>query len=712
MARITRIRTNSNMWLENALDALSAGYRPIPIKSNSKEPIIPWKEYQKHPPDKNDVEKWWKEYPNANLAIITGSASGVIVIDIDTGHDPWPPDGCSLPECCVIKTPRGGFHFYYTHIEGIRNSAGRLAKGIDVRGDGGYALIPPSIINGKSYELIKGSLDKSNFKDPPSWLIKALMTEVSRNTTSMVVSRIPEGQRNITLASLAGTMRRRGASEESILAALHKENTAKCNPPLPDTEVANIAKSIAKYEPEIPEIPKQGLTDTWNAIKFDEEYGELLHYVPAIKSWLFWDGTRWNIDKKLHVNKLMQDFVRGLWGKTGYIPESSDREKWIRHVKYTQSRKGIDALINLARSQGRIPLEYEDFDNDVHILNTESGIIKLNESTLEIDPLDHRPDNLITKICPIKYDPSATSNVWMKFLEKATCGDKVLEEFIQRCAGYCLVGKNPEEKFFFIWGPTASGKSTFIEAIKAAMGNYAVTINASVFLSQRSSGGPQPEVIKIKGARIVIASETEPGKKFNTDLIKGISGRDTIGARNLYCKPIEFKFGGKLWVVSNFAPKVHVEDEAFMRRIIVIPFNNSIPEEHRNPKIKTVLTNPRQSGPAILNWMIQGHFDYLDKGGLVIPDIVRKSLKDYKDEVNPITDFVKERCELDPGNHDFGTATGELYDAYVEYSKDLNNRYKVSKNRFGRCLRELGLESDRRSVDGARARTWIGIKLR
>jgi DNA primase catalytic core len=469
-------------------------------------------------------------------------------------------------------------------------------------------------------------------------------------------------------------------------------------------------KAISRHEPEAPQIPDLGLSDSWNATIFVNTSGTKLHYVPANNSWLYWNGRYWEIDKILFVEKLALNFAQALWGKVGYIADSKDRDKWARHVKYTQSRRGIESLIKLARLVGSVSIALEEFDVDTRSLNTESGVIYFEPSTIDFHIKEHNPDILITNICPVIHDPEARSDLWEHFLRDATNNDKELELFIQRCAGYSLVGENPEEIFFFIWGADASGKSTFIEATKATMGDYAVSIDASAFLSQRSSGGPQPEVIKIKGKRIVIASETEPGKKFNTELIKSLSGRDTIGARDLYSKPIEFKFGGKLWVVSNFAPKVPVEDRAFMRRIIDIPFNNSLSEDKRDPDVKKILTDSDISGAAILNWLIEGYLNYLDIG-LAIPDVVRESIKEYKDEINPITDFIAECCELDPGNKELQVASSELYEAYTEYCQKNNNKYSINKNRFGRCLRECGLEPARSSIKGTRVRSWVGIKL-
>jgi putative DNA primase/helicase len=699
-----------NPKLDAALQVLSLGFVPIPIKENEKHPpLVPWKKYQKEKPSVGEVKAWWQQWPDANIAIVTGEASGVDVIDIDIGHEPWPLEGCSLPTGCVVSTPRGGQHCYIKHVEGVGNSTSRLAKGVDVRGDGGYVLIPPSTVSGRSYHFQSGSLATARQTISPAWLHEELTRKESQRKATADSSRISEGMRNDALTRLAGAMRRKGMSKEAMLAALLEENRQRCDPPLPEVEVERIVESIGKKEPTIDAPAETELSDSWNARHFVEEHGDHLRYCPALRAWFFWNGMFWERDNRLRVEKMAQEFVRKQYSMIADIPDSTERKKVLNHIRNSESKRGIESMIHLARSLGKVTVGAEELDRNDELLNTRSGVLELTPADPRLEPRAHSQDDLITKMCPVEYDPSAESELWDRFLESATQGDKELLLFLQRCAGYCLLGKNPEEKFFFVYGPTASGKSTFIEAIKATLGDYAIAINASVFLQQRNSGGAQPEVVKIKGARIVIASETEPNKKFNADLIKGMSGRDTIGCRDLYSKPIEFSFGGKLWLVSNFAPAVAVDDEAFMRRIIVIPFKHERPEEERNPNFKTVLTDPKQSGAAILRWMIEGYCNYLDIG-LAIPEVVLEANRGYKEEINPVTDFFADSCTIDRGNPEYVETTVDLYRAYTEWANKSGSR-PVSKKYFGGCLKEMGLENDRCSINGKRARTWIGIKL-
>jgi putative DNA primase/helicase len=416
------------------------------------------------------------------------------------------------------------------------------------------------------------------------------------------------------------------------------------------------------------------------------------------------------MDKTLQVETLTQKFIREQYAKAGEIEDNEKRLKWMKHVMKWESRRGIESTIHLARSLDRVPVRLEELDGNDMVLNTQSCTIDFDQEEIEVLQRNHSPADLVTKICPTVYDPSARSLLWDDFLTTATHGDKELELFLQRSAGYCLVGTNPEEKFFFIYGPTASGKSTFIEAIKAALGDYAVSINAATFVEQRYSGGAQPEVVKIKAARIVIASETEPGKKFNADLIKALAGRDTIACRDLWSKPIQFKFGGKLWLISNFAPDVSIEDEAFFRRLLVIAFDNKIPEADRKPEVKTILTDPKISGAAILNWMVEGYLNYRDIG-LAIPNSVLDSTRKYKEEINPIKDFIEDCCLIEPGNSQLTIASATLFEAYTNWATTNKIKYPMKKRKFGACLRGYGLQPERCAVDGKRVRTWTGIKL-
>jgi len=701
-------KSESNPMLQAALELLVMGFRPIPIAENSKKPLISWKEFQKKPPSENQLVRWWRKWPNANLAVLTGTASGVDAVDLDVGHEPWPPEGYELPKGCVVRTPRGGYHYFYRHTPGVQSSAGRLAKGVDIRGDGGYVLVVPSVVNGKGYEIESGSLAEAHQTVAPDWLRDALLG--TKGKSAAIPRMIPDGQRNDELTRIAGSMRRRGMNEEAMLAALLEVNVRRCQPPLPEDEVCAIARSIGKKPPGNVLEMKPQYTDAWHARRFVEEHGKHLRYCAALKTWYFWNGRYWEKDTKLHIERLAQEFILRQYAKACEIADKDEREDWIKHVRTWEHKRSIEAMIQLSRSLGRVAVKPEALDSNDFLLNTLSGTLVFAEEGTKVTLKAHNPEDMMTKMCPVEYDKSASNPLWQEFLETATQGDRELELFIQRCIGYSLVGSNPEEQFFFVFGPAASGKTTFLEAVKTVLGDCAVTINASMFLEQRYSGGAQPEVVKIRGARIVAASETEPGQKFNSDLMKGLSGGDTIGARDLYAKPIEFRFNGKLWLVSNHAPLAPVGDEAFLRRMTIIPFRNQIPKGKRKPSIKKALTNPKVSGPAILNWMIEGFLNY-QRIGLMPPKPVDDSIENYKAEINPLTDWAIERCTVDRENPEMFETAASLYGDYKRWADENNVRHPMTSNSFGRCLTAMGLQNDVRSIRGTKARVWGGIKL-
>lgn len=205
--------------------------------------------------DEPSIRQWWAEYPDANIAIATGAVSGIVVIDIDEGHGgvtSWENLESrygDIPDASYIATGGGGYHIYLSHPgRPVRNSAARIGMGIDVRGDGGYVIAPPSIhITGTRYEGVINSAP-----DIPPWLLKVIATPTIRgimHTATTLPEGLVEGERNTRLMSLAGTMRRVGMDREEIIHALLYINQRRGTPPLKDEEVRRIAHSVNRYPP-------------------------------------------------------------------------------------------------------------------------------------------------------------------------------------------------------------------------------------------------------------------------------------------------------------------------------------------------------------------------------------------------------------------------------------------------------------------------------
>jgi replicative DNA helicase len=263
--------------LEAARQYGELGYPVFPCAPGTKAPLT------KHgnrdaTTVRSQIDEWWAQRPNANIGLAT---QGLIVIDVDSGSTWLSEDKDRADELAAAPlslTANGGQQYVFrqpaeTHW---RNTAGRLADRVDTRGDGGYIVVPPSILQGgRRYRWDEGrELDQpyDQLPEPPHWLCReldALATETrlnSRNETprspstsptvarvatgSTVANAIPSGQRNATLARLAGTMRRVGMSRSEILAALERANSERCSPPLNPPEVDRVADSVARYEPD------------------------------------------------------------------------------------------------------------------------------------------------------------------------------------------------------------------------------------------------------------------------------------------------------------------------------------------------------------------------------------------------------------------------------------------------------------------------------
>jgi hypothetical protein len=204
--------------------------------------------------DEPRIQEWWSQWPGANVGIVTGAKSGLVVVDIDprNGGDDSFADlertYGSLPKTIQSLTGGGGQHYFFQHPGGSIKSR-PIAEGIDAKADGGYVVAPPSNhLSGRTYEWEGSSHpDDMPLAHLPPWLLALLTKDYAEKSASPTPAKIPEGTRNTTLTSLAGTMRRKGMTPEAIEAALFQENAQRCNPPLSEHEVQSIAASIAQY---------------------------------------------------------------------------------------------------------------------------------------------------------------------------------------------------------------------------------------------------------------------------------------------------------------------------------------------------------------------------------------------------------------------------------------------------------------------------------
>jgi putative DNA primase/helicase len=468
-----------------------------------------------------------------------------------------------------------------------------------------------------------------------------------------------------------------------------------------DAEKETAESSTVPTRPDV--TSGLNLTDMGNAERLVAMSGGDIRYCHNWDKWITWDNSRWIRDEAGTVERLAKRAARSIYAEASNEPDDSHRKEIARHAVRSESDQRIRAMVNLAKSEPSVPVSPQQFDRDPWLFKVLNGEIDLKTGLL----LPHSRDNLITKLAPVIYDPAATSELWERFLNDATNGNKELQAFLQRAVGYALTGDTREEVLFFVHGPAAAGKSTFLEAIKAIMGDYAATANFDTFLWRRDIGSARNDIARLATARLVSSIEVDEGKKLAEGVVKAITGRDTITARFLYREEFEFNPSFKLFLAANHAPKVSDDDDAMWRRILRIPFEHVVPKEQRDPTLKATLRDTAISGSAILNWAIAGCLEW-QQIGLGVPPVVEQATEAYRQDMDPLAGFFDECCLFSANRW---TPASDIRKAYQEWAKSNGERDGMPTKEFADRLRRKGCEQAHGRSNGRVLRGWKGIEL-
>ena len=435
------------------------------------------------------------------------------------------------------------------------------------------------------------------------------------------------------------------------------------------------------------------LTDLGNARRLVHRHGRNLRYCWLWRKWLVWDGKRWVKDDTGEVYRLAKETVSSIYQEAAAAPNDETRKELGKHATRSEAGARIKEMVDLARSD--VPVMPDELDASPDLLNTESGTIDLRTGELR----EHRREDLITKIAPTTYRPDAAAPTWEAFLERVLPGED-LRAFVQRAVGYSATGDTSEQCMFINHGGGANGKSTFQEAIAAALGDYAMRAPTEMLLAKRSDGVPN-DVARLKGARFVSASETEEGRRLAESRIKDLTGQDTITARFMKAEWFDFAPTHKLWLSTNHKPEIRGTDAAIWRRIRLVPWAVTIPPAEQDKKLPIAL---RHELAGILAWVVRGCLQWR-REGLQAPDEVRKATGEYRAEMDVLAGFLVECCELDTGHWEYAK---DLYECYKRWC-DENGERPEPQRKFGGRLGERGFQRDRGGSRGAGI--WRGVRL-
>lgn len=591
-------------YADSAQNLLANGYFPIPISPGSKAPIglTTWTT------DGPDIIPAWVRSRGGH-GVGVRSGNGLLVVDVDTTN----PDLTSqvLGLVCGglfglsplrIGRKGGGVLFRCPEIAGGETWEHQAdqAQMVELRGTGQqlvlYGIHPDT---GKPYRWFGGHPLTVPFNDLPSVRlseVRGLLTglgfrpKMKDGERFRLPAKVDAGGRHDALVRHGAQLVAQNCSE-ALVNVLLDRNRTHCVPPLPADEVIAIAEWCLSKDRNISTELDAG-EDFARAFGSDHKFGRGV--------WWHWTGNRLERDADGAIDRAVKGYVRALEHKARAIHEAETKQAVFKRARSFQTAGKIAAIGRLAQSEPGCVVHPAKFDADPMVLNVANGLLDLRTGLLRYA---QRTD-LVTKLAPVTFDPSATCPTWERFLSETFADALDVVGFLQRALGYSLTGLVSEQSLFILWGAGRNGKSVLLEVVKSMLGDgeYALTAAPSVLLEQKGSSIPN-DLAALAGARFVTASETERNQKFAASRMKSLTGDEAVTARFLNKEFFTFIPQLKLWLATNGLPQFDGADFAMVRRLRVIRFNNVVPESRVNPGLKGQLLAEL---PGILNWCLAG----------------------------------------------------------------------------------------------------------
>lgn len=438
-------------------------------------------------------------------------------------------------------------------------------------------------------------------------------------------------------------------------------------------------------------------TDAGNALRFAESYADRLKFDHRRESWVVWRQHWWEYDATGEAMENAKQIAHGRFINAARIEDLGDRKEEATWAIASHSRPRLEAMLALSRSDRRMASKGDDWDADAWSLGVANGIVDLRLGMLR----QGKPDDGMTMHTSVEFDPKAKCPRWEKFIEEVFGPDEDLRKFIKKALGYSLTGITSEQVWFLCWGEGSNGKSTLLRVMEHILGDYHYTVGFQTFERQQNQQIPS-DVAKMVGKRFIAALETTESAKLNEGRIKALTGQDKMSARHLYGEFFEFVPVAKLWLAANHRPVVYDDSHAFWRRVRLIPFLRRFEGASADRNLEGQL---KAEAPGILRWLVEGCLEWQEQG-LEPPAVVNAITQEYRDESDPIADFLEQSCDLGPT---FEVRASELWKAYADWADERKIDHKErlkSKTFYGKVH---GKFNRRKNAIG---RSYIGLKLK
>jgi putative DNA primase/helicase len=389
----------------------------------------------------------------------------------------------------------------------------------------------------------------------------------------------------------------------------------------PEDALRHVGATLDTVEPAAPEG-----SDIALAANFSAKHAGQLLYVAGWGHWLRWDGCRWAKDDTLAVFDLARAICRD-------AARDAARDKSERATRLA-SAATVAAVERLARSDRRHARAADAFDSDPWVLNTPAGVMDLRSGTMR----PHNKGEMVTKVTAVA--PFGDCPRWRAFVLEIVQGNTALAAYIQRWAGYMLTGETREHAFLCIIGPGGNGKTLLVNILSFVLGDYAATAPIETFMTTPGDRHPT-DLAGLRGARLVVAQETEAGRTLAEAKIKTLTGGDPVAARFMRGDFFTYRPNFKLVMVGNHRPVIRNPDDALRRRLHLLPL--TFKPEKPDGRLLDVL---KAEAAGILQWAVDGCRAWQAEG-LGMPHAVAAATQEYFADQDLLAQWMAERCKVD-----------------------------------------------------------------
>ena len=444
-----------------------------------------------------------------------------------------------------------------------------------------------------------------------------------------------------------------------------------------DRAAFRASQSAVKRDPALPPFCDESL-----ALKFAERHAGDLRFVALWNKWLLWDAGRWRIDDTV----LAFDRARAI------CREAAESSK-AKLAPGVASAKTVAAVTTLARVDRRLAATAEQWDGDPWLLNTPDGVVDLRNGEMRA----HRPEDFLTKMTAV--GPRGDCPKFKAFLARIMGGDEALVAYLWRVFGYCLTGDISEQAIFFNYGVGQNGKTVLTSTVSGILGDYCIATPIETFTESKTDRHPT-ELARMRGARLVTATETEAGKHWAESRLKEITGGERIAARFMHKDFFEYLPQFKPIISGNHRPRLRSVGPAMRRRVNMIPFVVTIPDDERDPNLADKL---KGEWPGILKCMVEGCLDWQERG-LAQPEAVIKATDAYFASEDGYSGWISDRCDIVTG---IWSRSSDLFASWRDWAEKAGQSPGDTK-RFREEMERLGFQHQRKT----NGNFYVGLRIR